>query len=122
MRCVEMCIVGLLGWLGGCGEPTESEDCTSTRGTVSGMIFTDWECTSTADDARLEFRVEGDETPLLVRPSEDGSYTVDLEAGNWLVTGYGYADTCTTEEPIPFTVEACAPITVDVCAKLCVDG
>ena len=112
-------ILGLSVSLIGCGESDEPQECASNLGTVSGMVFTDWECSYTAEDARLEFLVEGEETPLVVRPSVDGSFSVDLEAGSWQVRGFGSADSCTTEAPISFTVEACMPTTVDVCANLC---
>ena len=119
MPCFGWVVLGMSVWFFGCGDPDKPQECMSNRGTVSGMVFTDWKCSSTAEDARLEFWVEGEETPLLLRPSIDGSFTVDLEAGSWQVRGYGSADSCTTEPPISFTVEACMPTTVDVCADVC---
>ena len=104
------CAVVLLG-LSGCGE--KEEGCTSSRGTLSGMMFTDYQCKYTSSDARLEFTQAGDDTPLLIRPLEDGSYSVDLTAGEWSVEGFGSGDTCTTEEPIPITIKACADLCFD---------
>ena len=111
-----------IGLLAGCPTDTGEDDvCTSTLGTVTGTITTDFECTSTATDARVEF-VQGTDIPISVRPDEEGRFTIDLDAGSWDVEGFGWADTCITEAPETITVSACETVEVDLCANLCVDG
>ena len=77
----------------------EDDVCTSTLGTVTGTITTDFECTSTATDARVEF-VQGTDIPISVRPDEEGRFTIDLDAGSWDVEGFGWAD---LEQRVPVT-------------------
>ena len=108
--------------LGCTGPASKDEPCVSNRGTISGQLFTDFGCESTADDARVEFSQEGDEVPLRVRPDANGFYSVDLDPGDWEVRGFGWADSCVVEEPIQVTVVSCETVDVDVCADLCMDG
>lgn len=105
---------------GGAGSTTttSTSSCTSATGTLHGKVTTS--DGTAAARATIELRHAAADTPLQAKADDAGSYSVDLDAGSWIVAGVSEDGYCSPTTPGTVDLAACGDVEHDFVLDACV--
>jgi hypothetical protein len=111
--------------LSGCGGDASSaaadasstgSACTSKTGTLHGKVSTS---EMPSPGALLDLRQTPSDVPTHIKAHDDATYSVELEAGSWIVGGESADGYCSTSQPLDATIEPCGNLELDVLLDTC---
>ena len=120
VRCAADC-----GGAGGGGGAGGSASCTSTKGTISGTVYR-WSAPGNPDSeiaagANIDFLLSPggpDATLLHGQADQDGHYSVEIDAGTWILGGDDGGG-CINTESVTVTLDPCGTEQADVVLDIC---
>ncbi len=120
-------------FLAGCAQSDtgggEETGCSSTTGTLEGVVYEDypWTIRDTADAlprsgaARIRISREGVD-PFTAVADADGHYSVDLQEGAWVLFATDTGGGCVSEDGLSADILACATVEFDLHLVDCLEG
>lgn len=111
----ESCVADTTGTSSGAGAGA----CNSSRGTLSGAVVLGQAGGAPATNALVVLRRSIEDVPLHAKADADGSFSVEIESGDWIVTAEDESAGCSTEEPAAVVVAPCGSTVQHLSLDLC---
>jgi hypothetical protein len=120
-------------FLSGCAEIDtgggEETDCTSTAGTLEGVVYEDYPWTDRdtgeallpAGHARINISQQ-DVDPFTAVADSEGHFSVDLQQGVWNLFATDNAEGCVSEMDLSVEVVVCETVEIDIHLTECTLG